>query len=357
MTEFDIYIFSHKEDPDGIISAALIKSYLLRMGVEEKSIFTVLVNYRDFPDKFKKILPQIDRICLFITDLGLNSELIEIYGSLTDIIPHSGETTGFKLAAGNRYYIDHHKIPRKEILELIRSKFHQYLNPMAENVELLGNSLHYCTADILNKYLNPNLRAEQRAHSGNITKFAHITDFVDESRDNPEYPIELIKNAEAIKNYISYHQTDETELIRLTDNLVSLTKWDTFQPKYLEKLSVINNWIRQQILEIETSIQIIRVCNTEVVHAVAHIRPGFISRYLDTHYPGKDLYVGLSSEHRYLNIHTKKSIAHKIARKMGGGGHKYRAGFKLPEKWSSSWIDCIPDELLKILAELYCKIE
>ena len=106
MVQKKAIIIAHCEDLDGIVSAAIIKFWLLQNNYGPNQIKIELVNYNEAPEKFDEYLNQKKNDSLFIADLGINSILYEkILQSL-----------GKEQSSIPNYYVDHHMIslrPRK----------------------------------------------------------------------------------------------------------------------------------------------------------------------------------------------------------------------------------------------------
>ena len=122
----DIVCLSHREDPDGIVSAVLIKN-LFQAQIH-------LVDYDDFLIELEKIIQNNELKKLIISDLSINSNIQSKFLSLIENLSQQNISI---------LHIDHHKI---------NDDFKQKLNKL--NVELINIETDCSSALIFNHFRN-----------------------------------------------------------------------------------------------------------------------------------------------------------------------------------------------------------
>jgi single-stranded-DNA-specific exonuclease len=188
---------SHKEDVDGISSAALIKTLF-----EVNTV--ILVDYANMIQTLRSLVSSIQNSntkidYLFICDLGLSkkneNEFIKILKEIID--------AKCKIA-----YIDHHDLDKKNLSELKRI-----------GVKLLHSTNECTSIHIYNKY-----KRKFSSHSAFIAAAAALTDYLETkpiasnlvSRFDKQF---LMLEATALSYMISSSQHDNDFLMTIVDDL------------------------------------------------------------------------------------------------------------------------------------------
>src|ERR671932_2408385 len=225
---------SHKEDVDGISSAALIKA-----AFRIKSV--VLVDYSNLISTLEKLTATIgtgqktDRV--FLCDLGLSKRneqrFIDIIGGII--------SNGFKVT-----YVDHHEL-RPETATALRKK----------GVTLV-HSVDECTSvQIYSKF-----KKKLKTHAAFIAAAGALTDYMENrpiassivSRFDRQF---LMLEATVLSYIISANQHDEKFLIKIVDTLAEMKYPHDIEgsfsiaEKYVQKISETVKSVERSIVKMD----------------------------------------------------------------------------------------------------------
>lgn len=308
--ESKVILISHKEDIDGIVSAALLYSNLKQKGYEHGQINIHLVDYTSLITFIEANIEKLKNHTLYLADIGVNEKLYKLLLQLpaVDTLPEGVY----------RYYYDHHVITGDafEVRQEIEKRFHVYKNPSLDE-----SALKCCTAEVIYKsliYSDP--------HYQRLCKYAHIADFKKEGDG------ELIKKANELKMFITYYQDTNSRLVDLLLGMQTTETWKNYQKSFVHNTEKITTWYTIQYEQVEKNLIRINGDSYTILLSIADLKAEDIIYYLMKKMPGYDIYLGFSRRNNYANIQTGLNIAHIIASHFGGGGHPGRAGFKIPDE-------------------------
>ena len=220
---------SHKEDADGISSAALIKQVF---GGD-----CILVDYPGMMDTLELLRNDQSLKKLFICDLGLNKQNTEPFVSLlTELIKKHISVT----------YIDHHDLDSKIIAKLKKIK-----------VKLIHNTTE-CTAVLV----YDTFRKKLPEHSSFIATCAAITDYMEErpvaTKLLQMYDRQFALISATVLTYnIVGHQKDFDYLLYLVDEL-SESKYPHEIPNAFEFAQIQVGKLAEMISKVKKSMKILK---------------------------------------------------------------------------------------------------
>lgn len=310
-------IFTHMEDLDGIVSGALAYYYYSQF-LPKNHITVEILNYREIETTIQKYIANWESLFISISDLGLNPKFIALLQSL----PMKAQLKRPHI------YIDHHEINGD--LTLIKNKFSEYLNPLvyiAETERNRAGFLEPVSSNVSYEYYSKQQEKSFPNHFKELVNYAYQTDHEGQISNKPE------KRAIQLKQYISFYQMEKSELYKLIEVFVDEKQYLEFIDNLDRFHAKINGWYEEQKEIIRNHVQSGEFQSLSYVHVLADLRSGEITNYLQELFPNKDIYIGLSWRERYMNLRTKAPIAAEIAKDFGGGGHKDRSGFLIPEKY------------------------
>src|ERR687890_1040675 len=187
---------SHKEDVDGICSAALVKTAFDISKV-------ILVDYANLISRLEKVAAMLDKIeQLFICDLGLSKKNEQKFIELLQRIGSTGAEV---------IYIDHHDIS-KETLHALKKA----------NVTLV-RTIEECTSiQVYTKY-----RKKLPEHAAFFAAMGALTDYMENkplassivSRFDRQF---LMLQSTALSYMISANQHDDAFLIKIVETLAKM---------------------------------------------------------------------------------------------------------------------------------------
>ncbi len=302
---------SHKEDADGISSAALIKQVF---GGD-----CVLVDYPGMMDELEVLRNDLSLKKLFICDLGLNKQNSEPFVDLlSELVKKHISVT----------YIDHHDLDSKIISKLKKSK-----------VKLIHNTTE-CTAVLIYDAFKKKLPE----HSSFISTCAAITDYMEErpiaTKLLQMYDRQFaLINATVLTYNIVGHQKDLDYLLYLVDEL-SESKYPHEIPNTYEFAQIQVGKLAAMILKVKKSMKILKnLAYLEVLESGASGSVNFVLGL-----SGKN--VGIAYKERIDNgiyavsvrgsrsckIHLGRLVS-TIADELGGsgGGHDKACGAVIPK--------------------------
>lgn len=301
-------LITHKEDIDGMVSAALLYSDLRKKGHSQIDI--CLIDYTSIIALFENNMENLKNQTLYLADIGINEQLYEL---LLQLPPIASLPEGI-----HRYYFDHHVI-NGDISEMrceIEKRFHVYKNPALDQF-----AVNCCTSEVIYSSL-----AYNNSHYKCLCEYAHMGDF------NKEGNREQIKSVVELSMFITYYQHTDS---RLADLLVSMQKpetWESYLKSFVHNAEEISIWVATNHEEIEKNLIRIKGGFRTILISVADLKSEDIVYYLKKSVPGYDIYLGFSKRNNYANIQTDLGVAHIIASYFRGGGHHGRAGFKIPDE-------------------------
>jgi hypothetical protein len=166
-----------------------------------------------------------------------------------------------------------------------------------------------------------------------LVEYAFQTDHEGEILKLGEKPIIPDPIALLLKKFISYYQQNVDKLVDLVKQMQLDFKYHQFLKRLPKIATEIDEWYETQRKIIQSNKIIENNAGFTIVSAMADLRSGEITKYLQDLEPNKDLYVGLSLRDKYMNIRTKHKVANLVAENFKGGGHDDRAGFPVPEEY------------------------
>ncbi len=310
-TKTKVLCLSHKEDADGISSAALIKQ---AFGGD-----TVLEDYPGLMDSLKKIKDDDKLKTLFICDLGLSKknqdEFVEI---LSDLRKKKVSVT----------YIDHHDLDKKIIKQL-------------QNIKVkLIHDINECTSVLV----YDSFKSKLPEHAPFIAACAAITDYM-EDRPKGAKLLQIydrqfaLINATVLTFNIVGHQKDPDYLLYLVDE-ISESKYPHEIPNTFEFAQIQVQKLASMIGTVKKSMKMMKnLAYTEILDSGASGAVNFVLGL-----SGKD--VGVAFKERIghgiyaVSVRGSKSckfhlgkIVNPLATNMGGsgGGHDKACGAVIPK--------------------------
>jgi single-stranded-DNA-specific exonuclease len=187
---------SHKEDVDGICSAALVKAAFDISKV-------ILVDYANLISKLEKVAGMFDKVeQLFICDLGLSKKNEQKFAELLHKIASSG---------ADIVYIDHHDISKETLQSLTKA-----------DVTLI-RTIEECTSmQVYTKY-----KKKLPEHAAFFAAMGALTDYMENkplasaivSRFDRQF---LMLESTALSYMISANQHDDAFLIKVVETLTKM---------------------------------------------------------------------------------------------------------------------------------------
>ena len=302
---------SHKEDADGISSAALIKQVF---GGD-----CILVDYPGMMDTLELLRKDHTLKKLFICDLGLNKQNTDAFVSLlTELIKKRVSVT----------YIDHHDLDSKIVTKLKRIK-----------VKLIHN-ITECTAVLVYDTFKKKLPE----HSSFIATCAAITDYMEErpiaTKLLQMYDRQFaLINATALTYNIVGHQKDPDYLLYLVDEL-SESKFPHDIPNTFEFAQIQVGKLAEIISKVKKSMKILKnLSYMEVLDSGASGAVNFVlglsGKHVGIAYKERvdhGIYAVSVRGSRSCKVHLGKLVS-SIANDLGGsgGGHDKACGAVIPK--------------------------
>lgn len=306
-----VICLSHKEDADGISSAALIR--------EAFGGDSVLVDYPGQMEALELIKNDVKLKKLFICDLGLsNKNQDDFVKILTELRKKKVSVT----------YIDHHDLDKKILKKLEKIK-----------VKLIHDTNECTTVQVYNAY-----KSKLSQHSSFVAACAAITDYME---DRPEgskllqiYDRQFaLINATVLTFNIVGHQKDPDYLLYLVEEL-SESKYPHQLPNTFEFAQIQVEKLASIIGKVKKSMKLMKnLAYMEVLDSGASGAVNFVLGL-----SGKD--VGVAYKERVdhgiyaVSIRGSRScklhlgrIVNPLATKLGGsgGGHDKACGAVIPK--------------------------
>jgi single-stranded-DNA-specific exonuclease len=315
---------SHKEDVDGICSAALIKAAFDISKV-------ILVDYANLISRLEKVAAMLDKIeQLFVCDLGLSKKNEQKFAELLQRIASTGaEVT----------YIDHHDI-NKETLQALKKA----------DVTLI-RTIEECTSiQVYTKY-----KKKLPDHAAFLAAMGALTDYMENkplaspivSRFDRQF---LMLESTALSYMISSNQHDDPFLIKMVETLARMKYPHDIKggfdiaEKFAKKVANAVESIRESIVKLENlayAPSAVELSSSMVVNFVL----GSSSRPAAMVYKLKDdikSYVVSIRGSAYCNVHLGR-ITNDIASELGGsgGGHDRACGAVIPKANLQKFIETL----------------
>ncbi len=306
-----VICLSHKEDADGISSAALIK--------EAFGGDTLLEDYPGLMDSLNKIKNDVKLKSLFICDLGLSKknqdEFVEI---ISELRKNKVSVT----------YIDHHDIDKKILKKL-----------QALKVKLL-HDITECTSVLV----YDNFKSKLSEHASFIAACAAITDYM-EDRPKGAKLLQIydrqfaLVNATVLTFNIVGHQKDPDYLLYLVDEL-SESKFPHEIPNTFEFAQIQVTKLASMIGKVKKSMKLMKnLAYSEILDSGAsgavNFVLGFSGKDVGVAYKervGHGIYAVSIRGSRTCKTHLGK-LVNSLATSFGGsgGGHDKACGAVIPK--------------------------
>ena len=222
---------SHKEDVDGICSAALVKTAFDLSKV-------ILVDYANLISRLEKVAAMLDKIeQLFICDLGLSKKNEQKFTELLQKIVSTGAEV---------IYIDHHDIS-KETLQALKKA----------DVTLI-RTIEECTSmQVYTKY-----KKKLPEHAAFFAAMGALTDYMENkplasaavSRFDRQF---LMLESTALSYMISANQHDDAFLIKMVETLAKMKYPHDIKggfemaEKFAKKVANAVESIRESVVELD----------------------------------------------------------------------------------------------------------
>jgi archaea-specific RecJ-like exonuclease len=306
-----VICLSHKEDADGISSAALIR--------EAFGGDSVLVDYHGQMDALESIKNDEKLKTLFICDLGLSNK------NQYDFVKILSELRKKKVSIT---YIDHHDLDKKILKQLEKIK-----------VKLIHDTNECTTVQVYNAY-----KSKLSHHATFVAACAAITDYMEDrplgSKLLQIYDRQFaLVNATVLTFNIVGHQKDPDYLLYLVEEL-SESKYPHELPNTFEFAQIQVGKLASMIGKVKKSMKMMKnLAYMEVLDSGASGAVNFVLGL-----SGKD--VGVAYKERVdhgiyaVSVRGSKSckihlgrIVNPLATKLGGsgGGHDKACGAVIPK--------------------------
>ena len=316
---------SHKEDADGISSAALIKQVF---GGD-----CVLVDYPGMMDALELLRNDQSLKKIFICDLGLNKQNTDPFVSLlTELIKKRISVT----------YIDHHDLDSNVITKLKKIK-----------VKLIHNTTE-CTAVLVYDAF----RKKLPDHSSFIATCAAITDYMEErpiaTKLLQMYDRQFALISATVLTYnIVGHQKDLDYLLYLVDEL-SESKFPHEIPNTFEFAQIQVEKLAGTISKVKESVKILKnLAYMEILDSgasgVVNFVLGLSGKHVGIAYKERidhGVYAVSVRGSRSCKVHLGRLVS-SVANELGGsgGGHDKACGAVIPKDKIKKFISKMNSQL------------
>jgi RecJ-like exonuclease len=327
----DTACLSHKEDVDGISSAALIKAAF-------KTDLIILVDYGNIISKLEKLAmfssdkEKIDRI--FICDLGLSKKNEQRFSDIVGGIVSNGSKVT---------YIDHHELNKD----------------MATKLKKLGVTLIHSVEECTSVQIYSKYKRKLDSHAGFFAAAGALTDYMETkprasvimSKFDKQF---LMLEATALSYMISANQHNNDFLSKIVDTLAEMKYPHEIKggfaiaEKYCERLA-------QAMDKIEKSI--VRFKNLACVHSNVDLSAstivnsvlGLSGKPAAMVYKLKDdicSYVISIRASKDCKVHLGRSV-NEMSTQVGGsgGGHERAAGAVIPKDKLEQFINLLDSQI------------
>jgi len=306
-----VICISHKEDADGISSAALIKE---AFGGE-----TVLEDYPGMMDALKKINQDEKLKTLFICDLGLSKK------NQDEFVEILSEMRKKKVSIS---YIDHHDMDKNIIKKLQRLK-----------VKLIHDTNECSSVLAYNSF-----KSKLSEHASFIAACAAVTDYMEDRPIGAKllqiYDRQFVLvNATVLTFNIVGHQKDPDYLLYLVDEL-SESRFPHDIPNTFEFAQIQVGKLASMIGKVKKSMKLMKnLAYTEILDSGASGAVNFVlglsGKDVGVAYKermGLDIYAVSIRGSKSCKIHLGRIVNH-LATDLGGsgGGHDKACGAVIPK--------------------------
>ncbi len=319
------FCISHKEDVDGICSAALIKAAFDISKV-------ILVDYANLISRLERVAAMLDKIeQLFICDLGLSKKNEQKFAELLQRIIAS---TGAEVI-----YIDHHDI-NKETLQALKKA----------DVTLI-RTIEECTSiQVYTKY-----KKKLPDHAAFFAAMGALTDYMENkplasaivSRFDRQF---LMLESTALSYMISSNQHDDPFLIKMVETLAKMKYPHDIKggfdmaEKFAKKVAIAVESIQESVVKLDNlayAPSAVELSSSMVVNFVL----GSSSKPAAMVYKMKDdikSYVLSIRGSADCKVHLGR-LTNDIASELGGsgGGHDRACGAVIPKANLQKFIETL----------------
>ena len=326
-----VVCFSHREDVDGLSSAALIKA-----AFKAKSV--ILVDYSNLISNLQKLIESLtlsssserlfDRV--FICDLGLNKKneknFIDLLGKLI--------SKGCKVT-----YIDHHDLNKEVAVALKRLGV------------VLVHSLEECTSILVyNKY-----KRKFKAHAAFFAAAGALTDYMENrpvastivSRFDRQF---LMLQSTALSYMISASQQNDEFLIQIVDTLSEMKYPHEIEggfsiaEKYAKKVSEAVKSIEQSIIRMENlayARSTVELSASVIVNFVLGASEKPVAMVYKLREDINSFVISIRGS-KDCKVHLGRLVNH-ISTEVGGsgGGHEKASGAVIPKEKLDEFIQLL----------------
>ncbi|MFN4336851.1 MAG: DHHA1 domain-containing protein [Candidatus Nitrosocaldus sp.] len=305
---------SHKEDPDGIVSASLIKSVY----AHNTDMKVILADYSDFLQRLEEAVSMGDLEHLFICDMGLSKANEETFFRLVEHATRGGSRIT---------YIDHHYLE-----EGSKDRLRSY------GVELI-HSVEECTSILIyHNLLNENVPSRFTILAGLAAIIDEMGDRDIASRILDSYDKHFVEFEATLLAYAIYqNQHNQDFLLRLVDKLVEvmphaidgvLESAKEYAEKIISNISVIENEAKREGDVVY--IQAVNLPASTVANMLLTMYKG-IKVAISYKQRGDKMVVSLRGSDLCI-LHLGR-VVNYIASELGGsgGGHDKASGAMIPK--------------------------
>lgn len=306
-----VLCLSHKEDADGISSAALIKQ---AFGGD-----TILEDYPGLMESLQKIKEDDKLKKLFICDLGLSQKNQDEFVQIL---------TELRKKKVSLVYIDHHDIDKKILKKLEKIK-----------VKMIHDIKECTTVQVYDAY-----KSKLPHHASFIAACAAITDYM-EDRPKASKLLQIydrqfaLINATVLTFNIVGHQKDPDYLLYLVDELAE-SKYPHEIPNTFEFAQIQVSKLSEMIGKVKKSMKTMKnLAYMEILDAGASGAVNFVlglsGKDVGVAFKeriGHDIYAVSIRGSKSCKIHLGK-LVNPLATKLGGsgGGHDKACGAVIPK--------------------------
>jgi single-stranded-DNA-specific exonuclease len=318
------FCISHKEDVDGICSAALIKAAFDISKV-------ILVDYGNLISRLERVTAMLDKIeQLFICDLGLSKKNEQKFAELLQRIVSKGAQV---------IYIDHHDI-NKETLQALKKA----------DVTLI-RTIEECTSiQVYTKY-----KKKLPDHAAFFAAMGALTDYMENkplasaivSRFDRQF---LMLESTALSYMISSNQHDDPFLIKMVETLAKMKYPHDIKggfdmaEKFAKKVAIAVESIQESVVKLDNlayAPSAVELSSSMVVNFVL----GSTSKPAAMVYKLKDdikSYVLSIRGSTDCKVHLGR-LTNDIASELGGsgGGHDRACGAVIPKANLQKFIETL----------------
>ncbi|MEM0029450.1 MAG: DHHA1 domain-containing protein [Candidatus Nitrosocaldus sp.] len=305
---------SHKEDPDGIVSASLIK-YVYAHNTDMK---VILADYSDLLQRLEEAVSMKDLKHLFICDMGLSKANEEMFFRLVEHASRGGSRVT---------YIDHHYLEEES-----KDRLRGY------GVELIHN-VEECTSILIyHNLLNENLPSRFALLAGLASIIDEMGNREIASRILGSYDKHFVEfEATALAYAIYQNQHNQEFLLALVDKLVEemphaiggvIESAKEYAQKITNNISVIENDAKRD--EDVVYIQAVDLPASTVANMLLTMYKG-IKVAISYKQRGDRMVVSLRGSN-LCKLHLGR-VVNDIASELGGsgGGHDKASGAMIPK--------------------------